>query len=105
MKFALVASTFLAVLASASPVDVDAAPKKCPKCTKICLGLGQVCVSLPTKTGCKDICVLPVFCGGFAGIPCKADGDYCVDDPRDSCDPKQGGADCGGLCIPKRLLG
>jgi hypothetical protein len=37
------------------------------------------------------------FCGGFAGIPCP-EGHTCVDDPKDDCDPNQGGADCGGLC-------
>jgi hypothetical protein len=36
-------------------------------------------------------------CGGIAGIACPGSG-QCVDDPSDSCDPKQGGADCGGLC-------
>jgi hypothetical protein len=38
-----------------------------------------------------------VFCGGIAGIPCPGQG-RCVDDPSDSCDPNNGGADCGGLC-------
>jgi hypothetical protein len=38
------------------------------------------------------------FCGGIAGIPCPGDG-QCVDDPSDDCDPKNGGADCGGICI------
>lgn len=37
------------------------------------------------------------FCGGIAGIPC-AQGFTCVDDPNDTCDPNQGGADCGGIC-------
>jgi hypothetical protein len=37
------------------------------------------------------------FCGGFAGIPCPK-GFTCVDNPRDDCDPEQGGADCGGIC-------
>jgi hypothetical protein len=37
------------------------------------------------------------FCGGFAGIPCP-DGQVCVDDPNDDCDPQNGGADCGGIC-------
>jgi hypothetical protein len=37
------------------------------------------------------------FCGGIAGIPC-AEGFTCVDDPNDDCDPRQGGADCGGIC-------
>lgn len=38
-----------------------------------------------------------IFCGGIAGFPCP-DGMQCVDDPDDSCDPKNGGADCGGIC-------
>jgi hypothetical protein len=38
-----------------------------------------------------------VFCGGIAGIPCAGAG-RCVDNPSDSCDPKMGGADCGGIC-------
>lgn len=39
-----------------------------------------------------------VRCGGFAGLVCPGVGS-CVDDPSDSCDPMQGGADCGGLCV------
>ncbi len=39
-------------------------------------------------------------CGGFAGIKCSA-GFRCIDDPSDSCDPKQGGADCSGICVPE----
>jgi len=38
-----------------------------------------------------------VFCGGFAARPCPGAG-QCVDDPSDSCDPRAGGADCGGIC-------
>jgi hypothetical protein len=37
------------------------------------------------------------FCGGFAGLPCP-EGFVCVDNPCDNCNPKTGGADCGGLC-------
>ena len=37
------------------------------------------------------------FCGGIAGFPCP-EGEVCIDDPRDNCDPTQGGADCGGIC-------
>jgi hypothetical protein len=40
----------------------------------------------------------PPFCGGIAGIPCP-DGQACIDDPSDDCDPKHGGADCGGICV------
>lgn len=38
------------------------------------------------------------FCGGIAAFPCDA-GQECVDDPNDSCDPMNGGADCGGICV------
>ncbi len=41
---------------------------------------------------------LKQVCGGFANIACPT-GYKCVDDPSDSCDPKHGGADCGGLCV------
>lgn len=37
-------------------------------------------------------------CGGFAGIQCHDSAQSCVDDPTDSCDPANGGADCGGIC-------
>lgn len=65
---------------------------------------GQICVDDPYKPGCgmacdaPGICVTPTFCGGFAGLQCK-DGRRCVEDPRDECDPKNGGADCGGICV------
>jgi hypothetical protein len=39
----------------------------------------------------------PIFCGGIAGRPCP-EGQTCVDDPNDTCDPNAGGADCGGIC-------
>lgn len=42
----------------------------------------------------------PRACGGIAGIPCP-EGQTCVDDPRDDCDPKRGGADCPGICKGK----
>ncbi len=37
------------------------------------------------------------MCGGIAAFPCP-DGQICVDDPSDSCDPTSGGADCPGIC-------
>lgn len=42
----------------------------------------------------------PQACGGIAGIQCTGGG-TCVDDPADDCDPKQGGADCPGICKAK----
>jgi hypothetical protein len=38
-----------------------------------------------------------VFCGGIAGIECPGLG-QCEDNPADSCNPDNGGADCGGYC-------
>jgi hypothetical protein len=40
----------------------------------------------------------PATCGGIAARPC-AGGFICIDDPRDDCDPRNGGADCGGICV------
>lgn len=45
-----------------------------------------------------DACTDPGFCGGIAGFPCPP-GLTCVDNPNDECDPQQGGADCGGMCV------
>lgn len=64
----------------------------------------SICMSDPRLGGCglacdaPGICVVPLFCGGFAGFGCP-DGLECWDDPRDDCDPFNGGADCGGICI------
>jgi hypothetical protein len=45
-----------------------------------------------------NVAVEPEVCGGIAQIPCP-EGYACVDDPRDDCDPNQGGADCAGICV------
>ncbi|KAK3984226.1 hypothetical protein QBC44DRAFT_337380 [Cladorrhinum sp. PSN332] len=75
-------------------------PFECPK--------GQYCVDDPRVEGCgmacdrPGICVTPAgaeFCGGFAGFACKDKNKLCIDDPRDDCDPRNGGADCGGICV------
>jgi hypothetical protein len=46
----------------------------------------------------------PAFCGGIAGFPCPT-GQTCIDDPSDDCDPNQGGADCGGICVEAETCG
>ncbi|KAH7073298.1 hypothetical protein FB567DRAFT_597612 [Paraphoma chrysanthemicola] len=73
---------------------------------------GYTCILDPYTPGCGHlcdglgICVKEKMCGGFAGFPCEEKGQVCHDDPRDECDPKTGGADCGGLCVtPHRPLG
>ena len=66
---------------------------------------GYVCITDPYTPGCGPacdglgICVKDKMCGGFAGFGCDEDGQVCHDDPRDDCDPNNGGADCGGLCV------
>jgi hypothetical protein len=105
--------------------DCNPAPGCVPGgvCTDVCYGVckpkpvdpcaGKVCgdpcvgpFASPLPTYCdqsgqcqplaeKPVCKGP--CGGIAGIPCPGFG-QCVDDPSDSCDPANGGADCGGLC-------
>jgi hypothetical protein len=61
----------------------------CPK--SICVnGQCNVVVSM---------CPAPSQCGGIAEIPCQP-GYECVDNPKDSCDPNSGGADCPGMCVP-----
>lgn len=66
---------------------------------------GTTCIKDPNNPGCGPecdglgICVPEKMCGGFAGFACDDERMVCVDDPRDDCDPKTGGADCAGLCM------
>jgi hypothetical protein len=66
---------------------------------------GYTCIKDPNNPGCGPecdglgICVKDKLCGGFAAFSCDLEGQHCVDDPRDDCDPENGGADCGGLCM------
>ena len=41
----------------------------------------------------------PESCGGFAGTVCSDKSMECIDDPSDSCNPENGGADCLGICV------
>jgi eight-cysteine-cluster-containing protein len=58
-----------------------------------------MCVTTPCPQPPNTCQPAPPACGGFAGLPCP-DGQICVDDPADDCDPANGGADCGGICTP-----
>jgi hypothetical protein len=59
-----------------------------------------VCIRAPCPPlpECVEDEPAPTTCGGFGGFPCP-DKLSCVDDPRDDCDPNNGGADCGGICV------
>lgn len=60
-------------------------------------GKGFVCVDNPYVKGCgmacdrPGICVPDESCGGFIGKRCQDANKECFDDPRDDCDPKNGG--------------
>ncbi|KAH8912350.1 hypothetical protein BR93DRAFT_922315 [Coniochaeta sp. PMI_546] len=86
---------FLAASVSAIPAAKGACTLLCPP--------GQICVTDPSRPK-QSFCVEPVICGGLVARSCKK-GEKCVDDPRDDCDVKEGGADCSGVCIPDVLGG
>ena len=82
----------------------DGTELMCKMLEPVC-AIGQV---LATQNGCYA-CVDPMTCGvepepspkpcgGFLGLVCD-EGLECVDDPKDECDPNNGGADCPGICV------
>ncbi len=67
--------------------------ESCPGCP------GEPDICAPKGSSCpRPFCpAASSSCGGLTGAECP-EGLTCVDDPSDSCDPDQGGADCAGLC-------
>jgi hypothetical protein len=63
------------------------------------IGSGDQTMSCSASGGAGSVCAA-TQCGGFAGLPCGK-GEECIDDPTDDCDPNNGGADCGGICVPE----
>ena len=99
---------------SASTICVKSSPNIAGTCQIACTltsnerpcPLDSSCRSLPqVSTMQVGYCSEPHFCGGFAGVACPLDTSaVCVDDPRDDCDPVQGDADCGGVCVVQPIL-
>ncbi|WP_417908929.1 hypothetical protein [Candidatus Electronema sp. PJ] len=54
-------------------------------------GAAKAGKSVKYEGQCKQIC------GGRLQIRCP-DGQECLDDPGDHCNPTQGGVDCSGIC-------
>ncbi|KAL8645753.1 MAG: hypothetical protein Q9210_006535 [Variospora velana] len=67
----------------------------------------QYCIADPNNLECSLIADCPglcvkfngPLCGGFANLQCPSEDQVCVEDPRDSCDPGAGRADCSGACV------
>jgi hypothetical protein len=79
-------------------IDAGSAPACSPACAAYqhCALVQVQCIRAP----CPPLpqCIDNPTCGRIAARPCPGSG-QCQDDPRDSCDPAKGGADCGGLCV------
>jgi hypothetical protein len=86
-----------------SRVDITVDCSLTDPCATIDCAAGTHCVARPVtcvRAPCPPVAVCVPdgpFCGGIAGIRCPGGG-TCQDNPGDSCDPRTGGADCGGIC-------
>ena len=82
------------------PGDDPCARVRCAKGTH-CEARPVTCVRAPCPPIAECVPDGP-RCGGFAGLRCPGSG-TCEDDPGDSCDPRRGGADCGGICACRAI--
>jgi eight-cysteine-cluster-containing protein len=88
----------------------ETTPYACTKIYKPVCGCdgntyGNACTAAAAGMSVQSEGVCPQkTCGGIAGIPCPPD-QQCVDNPDDNCDPNNGGADCGGICVDKIQCG
>ena len=69
---------------------------------------GQNCMVNPLKAPGLAVADFPGVCmsldgrpscGGIAGVKCSSADQVCTTDPRASCDPILGGANCQGVCV------
>jgi hypothetical protein len=72
----------------------DCGTKTPDPCMTVRCAADTRCVAVDGHAECRPA---GPFCGGIAGIACPGTG-TCYDNPTDDCDPKRGGADCGGIC-------
>lgn len=64
------------------------------------MSVEQIIALEQSSSSVSSEAVARTFCGGIAALPCPAN-QMCIDDPADDCDPNNGGADCGGICVPE----
>jgi len=83
-----------ALMLAAAVATIALAGCGSPRCSPSCPA-EFICVESSQQAVCADT---RTSCGGFGGLLCPEGYKSCVDDPRDSCDPGAGGADCIGLC-------
>lgn len=101
IKFAAQTGASAQFFKNDSVVDCGTGGNPCAAVTcpvgSICVVEPVLCITAPCPGIGKCVQQPAPHCGGIAGIPCPGSG-QCVDDPSDSCDPNNGGADCGGIC-------
>ena len=66
-----------------------------------CIGTCKVVETKKAAETTTPVAETAKSCGGFAGTLCD-EGEDCVDDASDDCDPKNGGFDCLGVCAPAK---
>lgn len=115
LKIAACPSNTICIPSNPDCTDLDRCKGTCQKKYPSCGGhrpnpprcdRNSECKDDPRFPGCGMACDRPGICipknapscGGFAGFRCPA-GLYCYDKPNDGCDPRNGGADCIGICL------
>ncbi|KAL9122112.1 MAG: hypothetical protein Q9187_001334 [Circinaria calcarea] len=97
----------LASSSTAKPTIKASTPISCGSRGLPACPTGQSCINDPTRPGCDTAVDCPGICatldgptcGGIANLQCPDRRQVCVENPNDSCDPQNGGADCSGICV------
>lgn len=83
--------------ASVAGISVSSQGECVSPCAAVLCAPGTNCEAQNGSASCVPVVPAAPQCGGIAGIRCPGAGS-CADDATDSCDPQNGGADCGGRC-------